>query len=327
MILVTGGSGFVGSHCIKRLLADGHVVRTTVRFASRADDVRKMIGGDAVEFVEADLSRDDGWPEAVRGCSHVLHVASPFPAKQPDNADELIVPAREGALRVLRASRDAGVQRVVMTSSFGAIGYGQEPDHIFTEKDWTRPEGCSPYIQSKTFAERAAWELARSSGLELSVINPTGIFGPALGRDLSSSVGMIKALMTGAMPATPRFYFGVVDVRDVADLHVRAMTSPRAAGERFIAVGDGSVSLHDVALILRERLGARASRVPKREMPDWLMRAMALFSSDARKELPNLGIDRKASNEKARSVLEWKPRSNEDAIVASAESLIELGLV
>jgi dihydroflavonol-4-reductase len=337
LVLVTGGSGFVGVHCILRLLEGGYRVRATVRSVEREADVRAMLEtggaepGDALSFAAADLMSDAGWPEAVAGCKYVLHVASPFPANQPKNEFELIVPARQGALRVLRAARDAGVARLVLTSSFAAIGYGhRRTDRPFTEEDWTDLSAkVSPYVKSKTLAERAAWDfVAREGGvLELSVVNPVGVLGPALGPDLSSSTLLVKQLMDGAMPRAPHLSFNVVDVRDVADLHVRAMTDPAANGERFLAVAGDSVSAMEVADLLTAHMGAAAQRVPTKVMPDWMVRLAALVDPETRQIAPDVGKVRRASNEKARHVLGWEPRSNEDAILATAVSLVRLGLV
>src|SRR5882724_2772611 len=263
-VLVTGGSGFVGAHTIVQLVAAGHEVRTTVRNLNRESAVRDMLKAGGVEpgpnlsFFAADLASDNGWPEAVAGCDYVLHVASPIPPTAPKHEDELIVPAREGTLRVLRASRDANVKRVVLTSSCGAIYYGHPPRTTpFDETSWTiLNSDLTAYVKSKAIAERAAWDFVAKEGrdLELSVVNPAGIFGPILGPDYSPSIELIKRLMDG-VPGCPRLYFGVVDVRDVADLHVRAMTHPSAKGERFIAVSGGSISMVDIARILRARLG------------------------------------------------------------------------
>ena len=266
LVLVTGGSGFIGAHCVLRLLEAGYRVRTTVRSLDREGDVRAQLKvggaepGDALSFAAANLTSDEGWPEAVAGCRHVLHVASPFPQQQPRNEFELIVPARQGALRVLRAARDAGVERVVMTSSFAAIGYGhQQTKRPFTEEDWSDLNaGASPYVKSKTLAERAAWDFVAREGaaLELAVVNPVGVLGPVLGPDLSSSVALVKLSLDGALSRAPRVYFNIVDVRDVADLHLRAMTDPAAKGQRFLAVAGDAMSLKDVADVLRARMGA-----------------------------------------------------------------------
>jgi nucleoside-diphosphate-sugar epimerase len=337
-ILVTGGSGFVGSHCILQLLAAGHEVRTTVRSLRREAEVRAMLKeggaepGNRLSFFAADLENDAGWSEAAGGCEYVLHVASPFPQTIPKHEDELIVPAREGALRVLRASRKAGVRRVVLTSSFAAIGYGHKPQSApFDETSWTDPDGddVRPYVKSKTLAERAAWDFIATEGghLELSVVNPVGIFGPVLGPDYSTSILVMQRLMDGAMPGCPRLYFGVVDVRDVADLHIRAMTNPAAKGERFLAVAGDFMTMLDIAKVLKRRMGALAKRVPTRQLPDWLVRIAAMRDKAVQQILPELGKVRNATSEKARRVLGWTPRSNEEAIVATAESLVQLGLL
>jgi dihydroflavonol-4-reductase len=337
-VLVTGGSGFIGGYCILQLLSEGHTVRTTVRDLKREPEVRATLQkagaepGDRLSFFAADLAADAGWPEAVQGCEFVLHVASPFPAGVPKHEDELIVPARDGALRVLRAARDAGVKRVVMTSSFAAIGYGHpERTAPFTEADWTDPTAgdMTAYVKSKAIAERAAWDfMAREGGsLELSVINPVAVLGPLLGPDIAASIQLITRLMDGSMPGCPRISFGVVDVRDVADIHLRAMTNPAAKGERFLAVAGETTSMLGIAKILKARLGDAARKVPTRELPDILLRTIAIFDRTVRQIVPELGKVKSVSNEKARRVLGWTPRSNEEAIVATAESLLRLGLV
>ncbi|WP_434391215.1 NAD-dependent epimerase/dehydratase family protein [Melittangium boletus] len=337
-VLVTGGSGFIGGHCLLQLLAAGHTVRTTVRDLKREGEVRAQLRqagaepGARLEFVAADLQADAGWAEATRGCAYVLHVASPFPPGEPQHEDELIRPARDGALRVLRAARDAGARRVVMTSSFAAVGYGHPPrDTPFDETSWTdtRNPGATAYVKSKTLAERAAWDFIAQEGgaLELSVINPVGVFGPVLGPDCASSVLLLKRMLEGAMPGFPRSYFGIVDVRDVADLHLRAMTSPAARGERFLAVAGGCLSLLEVAQVLRRRLGPRARKVPTRQFPDWLVRLSARWNPQVRAMLPELGKVKNATSEKARRLLGWNPRSNEEALVATAESLARFGLL
>ncbi len=337
-ILVTGGSGFIGSHCILQLLAAGHRVRTTVRSLKREGDVRALLKeggaepGDRLSVFAANLEDDAGWSEAVDGCEFVLHVASPFPPTIPKHEDELIVPAREGALRVLRAARDAGVKRVVLTSSFAAIGYSREPRQTpFDETCWTDPnaDGVLPYVKSKTLAERAAWDfIAREGGgLELSVVNPVGVFGPVLGPDYATSILLVQRLMDGAMPGCPRLYLGVVDVRDVADLHLRAMTHPDARGERFLAVAGDFVSMLDIARMLKGRMGASARRVPTWPLPNWLVRLAAMRDPAAKQILPELGKRKNATNAKARHLLGWAPRSNEESILATAESLVRLGLL
>jgi nucleoside-diphosphate-sugar epimerase len=264
-ILVTGGSGFIGSHCILQLLAAGHQVRTTVRSLKREENVRAMLKvggaepGDRLSFFAADLESDAGWQRAIAGCEYVQHVASPLPPSVPKHEDELIVPAREGTLPVLRASRDARVKRVVLTSSFAAIGYGHKQQQApFNETNWTDPSGgdVAPYTKSKTLAERAAWDFIAKEGssLEHSVINPVGVFGPVLGPDYSASILIVQRLMDGTLPGCPKLYFGVVDVRDVVDLHIRAMTHPLAKGERFLAVAGDFMTMQGIAKVLKNRM-------------------------------------------------------------------------
>ncbi len=337
-VLVTGGSGFIGSHAILQLLAAGHTVRTTVRSLRREPDVRALLkaGGAQADgrlsFFEADLMQDRGWSEAAAGCDFVLHIASPFPAGVPRSDDELIVPAREGALRVLRASRDARVRRVVMTSSFAAVGYGHPPRSTpFTEADWSDPGSreTGAYPRSKTLAERAAWDFVSSEGrgLELAVVNPVGVLGPVLGPDLSTSILMIQRFMDGAVPGCPRLSFGLVDVRDVADLHLRAMTHPAARGERFIASAADRVAMVQIARVLKERMGSAAKRVPTRQVPDWLVRLAALRDPTVRGVLSELGKTKKISSEKATRLLGWAPRPYEESVVDTAQSLLRLGLL
>jgi len=338
-VLVTGGSGFIASHAIVQLLEAGYDVRTTVRNLKREPDVRAMLkeGGvpsdvqKRVTFFAADLESDAGWSEAVAGCEYALHVASPMPPNLPRHEDDLIIPAREGALRVLRAARDAGVKRVVMTSSFGAIGYGHEARTApFDETIWSNVDGdIQPYPKSKTLAERAAWDFIAKEGkqLELSVINPVGVFGPVLGADFSPSIQIVQRMLSGAMPGCPKLYFAYVDVRDVADIHLRAMTDPAAKGERFIAVSGNSLSMLDVAKVLKRRMPEAAAKVPTKELPNILVRLAALRDPALKALVPQLGKIKNATNEKAKRLLNWTPRTNEDAIVATAESLLRLGLV
>ena len=338
LVLVTGGSGFIGTRCILQLLGAGYRVRTTVRSLRREAEVRAMLKSDGAEpgfglsFVAADLMSDSGWPEAVAGCDFVLHVASPFPVGVPKNADDLIIPAREGALRVLRAARAAGVRRVVQTSSFAAIGYRQTPsDQPFSEADWTdlNSRQVTPYVKSKTLAERAAWDfIAREGGaLEFTVINQVGVFGPVLGPDYSPSIQIVQRLLDGALPGCPRLSLGIVDVRDVADLHLRAMTHPAAKGERFLAAAGDNMWMVEMAQVLKARMGDAASRVPTRVLPDWMVRLGALVDSSVAQIVPELGRVKNATAAKAKRVLGWAPRSNEDALIATGESLVRLGLL
>lgn len=337
-VLVTGGSGFIGAHCIVQLLAGGHEVSTTVRNLARESEVRAMLkeGGAAetapLRFFAADLEKDAGWADAVAGQDYVLHVASPFPPAAPKDENELIVPAREGALRVLRAARNAGVKRVVLTSSFAACGYGQKPQKApFDETNWTDPDGddVRAYVKSKTLAERAAWDFIAKEGgaLELATVLPVGVFGPVLGPDYSTSILLVQRLMDGALPGAPRLSFGIVDVRDVADLHLRAMTNPAAKGERFLAVAGDFLTVQQIARVLKARMGAAGRRIPTGQLPDWLMRIAALRDDAVKQIIPELGKFKNATNAKAKRLLGWAPRSNEDALVATAESMVRLGLL
>ena len=336
-VLVTGGSGFVGSHCIVQLLAAGHEVRTTVRSLGREADVRATLKAGGVDAgarltcAAADLTADAGWAQAVTGCDFVLHVASPFPARAPRHEDELITPAREGTLRVLRAARDAGVKRVVLTSSFAAIGYGHPPRATpFDETSWTDTTApVSAYVKSKTLAERASWDFMAAEGgaMELAAVNPVAILGPVLGPDYASSIFLVRRMLDGAVPALPRVTFGIVDVRDVADLHLRAMVDPAAAGQRFLAVAGDFMLVSEIAAVLKTRLGAIGRRVSTRQAPDWVIRLAALFLVEARAAVPELGKTKNATSDKARRVLGWAPRTREDAIAATGESLARLGLV
>jgi nucleoside-diphosphate-sugar epimerase len=338
VVLVTGGSGFIASHTILQLLNAGQSVRTTVRDLKRESEVRAMLkqggvqAGDRLSFFAADLQNDAGWAAAVDNCDYVLHVASPFPANVPRHEDELIVPAREGALRVLRAARDARVKRVVLTSSFAAIGYGHPPQSApFNETHWSDTTGSdvTAYVKSKTLAERAAWDfMAREGGaLELSVVNPVVVFGPVLGPDYSTSGLLIQRLMSGSVPGSPRLSFGVVDVRDVADLHIRAMTHPAAKGERFLAVAGNFMLIQDIAKVLKNRMGEAGKKVPTRQLPNWLVRLAALLDPQVKQVLPELGKLKNGTSEKARRLLGWTPRSSEEAIISTAESLLDLNLL
>jgi nucleoside-diphosphate-sugar epimerase len=318
-VLVTGGSGYLGTQLIAALLRAGKPVRATMRSTTHEAGIRTAIRRGAaddsgLEIVAADLTSDDGWAAAVDGCAEVHHVATPFPAVAPDNPDELILPAREGTLRVLRAARDAGARRVVLTSSFAAIGYSPKPGGDFTEDDWTDPDapGLAAYPRSKTIAECAAWSFMENEGgsMELVVINPTFILGPTLTTDVRSSVQLIKAMLDGTMPLAPRARFGLADVRDVADIHLRAMAAPEAAGKRYLALADGPTMTYlEIADVLGRRLGPLAARVPVKEAPG------------------DEPAPRIIHNDRARNELGWRPRPVETTIVDTAESLRDLGLL
>ncbi|WP_411090394.1 NAD-dependent epimerase/dehydratase family protein [Streptomyces sp. 049-1] len=334
-MLVTGGTGFVGSHSVVRLVREGYRTRVTVREPGQREGVvaaLRQAGVDPagrLEFAVADLAADRGWRNAMEGVGHVLHHASPFPATPPETEEEVVLPARDGALRVISAARDAGVPRVVMTSSYAAVGYTVKPDNHYSEADWTDPgtEGLPAYHKSKVLAERAAWDYVRArGGIELTVINPTGIFGPQLGDRPSASVGLVRRMLAGQMRVVPIMYFGVVDVRDVVDLHLRAMVHPKAAGERFLAVGGPSVSLFGMAQILSEHFPTAADLLPAVELTVEQVREAAKTTPALRDAAALHGRIPVISNEKARSVLGWEPRDVRETIVATADSQIRLGL-
>jgi dihydroflavonol-4-reductase len=343
-VLVTGGSGFLGGWCVAELLRRGHTVRTTVRGLSREPEVRTAVrnllsepdeGGsvgsqvgadDRLSVVAANLLGDAGWEEAVFGCDHVLHVASPFPLVQPKDPDELIVPAREGTLRVLRAALQAGASRIVVTSSVAAVGGGAKGSaRRLDESDWTDLDDATltPYARSKTIAERAAWDLVEEMGEveRLAVVNPGAILGPVLSAERSPSLEVVQRLL-GGMPGAPRIGFNLVDVRDVADLQIRAMTAAEAGGKRLIAVRSFEW-MADVAKVLRERLGPDAAKVPKRSIPDLLVRAMGLFDPSVRSVVGQLGRKQEYSSAQAEELLGWAPRPIEETIAECARSMVK----
>jgi dihydroflavonol-4-reductase len=331
-VLVTGGSGYIAGFLIRQLVAGGWMVHTTVRNLAREAEVRGWLDVDnaRLRFVAADLMSDDGWADAVAGCSHVAHVASPFPDGAPKD-DELVIPARDGALRALRFAHAAGVKRFVLTSSVAAVAYGHGDDvRPYTEADWTDATkgDVGAYIKSKTIAERAArdWMAAHGSGMEFCSINPSAVLGPLLSNDFSTSIQFVERLINGSMPGTPRLGFAIVDVRDLADLHVRALTTPGLDGERFIAAGK-FMWMREVADLLRARLGVQARKVPKRNIPDLLVRLIGLFDPTIRQVLNELGRVRAVDASHARAMLGWATRAEEESIIDTANSLIARGIV
>ena len=329
-VLVTGGSGYLGGWCVVELIRRGYRVRTTVRNPARERDVHSAVAsqvdpGRHLTVHAAELMSDEHWSHLIEGCDYVLHVASPFPSKQPKDPDELIAPAREGTLRVLRTALDADVTRVIVTSSIAAVRLAKGADQrTLNEEDWTDPDNTSltPYVRSKTIAERAAWDHVRAAGAEnrLATVNPGAIIGPVLNDDHSFSLQSVQRLLDG-MPAIPRLGFTFVDVRDVADLHIRALTDPAGGGERFLAT-DEFLWVSDVAAILRERLGDRAAKVPTRVAPNVLVRAMSLFDGSLRSIVGDLGKTAYYSNAKARERLGWQPRPVAESIADTGESLL-----
>ena len=332
-VFVSGGSGYIAGFLIRQLIAEGWMVHTTIRNLAREAEVRASLGVDnsRLKFFAADLMSDDGWAEAMAGCSHVAHVASPLPADKPAHEDELIVPARDGALRALRAAKAAGIKRFVMTSSMAAIAYGHgEGKSVFTEADWTDPTSpdAYPYVRSKTIAERAArdWVAAEGGDMEFVTVNPSLVLGPLQSGDFSTSLEAIKKLLEGSMPGMPNLGFGIVDVRDVADMHVRCLTAPNMAGERFICSGP-FLMMDEVAAILRAGLGPQARKVPRLKLPNWLVRIAARFDPVIGQVIGELGKRRESPANHAREVLGWVPRPAEESILDTARDMIRLGIV
>lgn len=336
LVLVTGGAGFIAVHCMIKLLKEGYQVRATLRDLSREAAVRAMLheggvdAGDRLTFIKADLSSDENWVDAVKDCAYVMHVASPTPKLNFKHEDQMIIPAREGVLRVLRASKEAGVKRVVLTSAIGAIVYGHPKQTApYDETVWTDTTHAPAYQKSKTLAEKAAWEFMAQAGgdMELAVINPATVMGPVLGPDYSHSIYLIKNLLTGKMAGCPKINSCFVDVRDVADLHFLAMLHPSAKGERFIATGGESIWLVEVAKILKANLGEAADKVKAIQLPNTVLRIAALKDPMVKSMIPLLGIPMNLTSAKAINLLGWSPRTPEQAIVASAETLIRLNLL
>lgn len=334
-VLVTGASGFIASHCVLQLLQAGYAVRGSLRDPAREDGLREALakhvdGDNRLEFVLAGLLRDEGWNEAVQGCEYVLHIASPLPPGPPNHDDELIIPARDGTLRVLRAAARAGTRRVVITSSIAAITSGHKDyNKTFDESDWTNLGGeIGAYVKSKTLAERAAWNFVNDSGdLELSVINPGAVLGPSIdGRSFSTTGQLVSKLMLREVPGCSRSKFLIVDVRDVAAAHLAAMTSEAAAGRRYITVSGGRW-MREVALVLEEQFADRGYRIPTRQIPDFAVRLVALFDETVKLVVNNLGRDIQVSTERIASELNWKGREPEETIIATAESMIEHGIL
>lgn len=333
IVFVSGGSGYIAGFVIRQLVEQGWSVQTTIRNLGRESEVRAALGVDngKVRFFAADLMSDDGWAEAMAGCTHAAHVASPLPANAPQHEDELIVPAREGALRALRAAKAAGIKRFVMTSSMAAIAYGHPREQTrFTEADWTNVDSpdAYAYVKSKTLAERAArhWVAAEGGGMEFVTVNPSLVLGPLQSGDFSTSLEAIKKLLEGSIPGLPNFGFGVVDVRDVADMHLRCLTAPNMANERFICSGP-FLMMPEIAQILRAGLGPQARKVPKLQLPNWAVRLAARFDPVIRQVIGELGCRRESPADHAREVLGWVPRPVEESVLDTARDMIRLGIV
>lgn len=338
-MLVTGGSGFIAGHCIIQLLQQGYEVRTTIRSLSREGQARAvltdagLVRGEALTFVPADLTADAGWAQALADVEHVLHVASPVHLGPVSDENDVIEPARDGTLRVLRAARDAGVKRVVLTSAFHAAGFGHgQIEHTFTEDDWSVPggPGMDAYGRSKIFAERAAWDFITAEGgtTELTTMLPVAVMGPVMGTAITGANHIIQRILTGAMPGYPNAFIPIVDVRDVATAHIEAMTAPGAAGQRFLVATDQpAVAMKQIGAILRDRFGDQAPRIPTRTIPDAVLRATALVKPEFRSIAADLGYSKKVSTDKAHRLLGFQARLPQEAIIAAAESMIAKSLV
>jgi nucleoside-diphosphate-sugar epimerase len=338
-VLVTGGTGFVGTHIILQLLEKGFDVKTTLRSIDSKNKVIDTLRAnrinvfDKLAFVEADLSVDDHWKTAMDGCDYVLSVASPVFFDIPKDENAVMRPAVEGIQRILRAARDTGVKRVVMTSNFGAVGFSKKnPALVTTEQDWTdvHEKGLSAYEKSKLLAERAAWDFIKNEGggLTFATINPVAIMGPSLSEHFSGSFGLLTNLWNNKTKAIPNLPLNIVDVRDVADLHIRAMTDPNASGQRFIASADGQISMLEIAKLIKLKRPDVAGNIPSKAVPNWIIHFASLFNAHAKEGSLLLKMSRNVSNEKAKNILGWKPiANNEEIILASVDSMIKFGIV
>ncbi|MBL1226620.1 SDR family oxidoreductase [Enterococcus sp. BWR-S5] len=339
-VLVTGGTGFVGMQIVLQLLKKGYKVKTTVRSLKskeRVIEVLKSHGVSMIEnlsFAKADLSKDDGWDAAMEGCDYVLSVASPVFFDIPEDENEVIRPAVEGIIRILKAANRSGVKRVVMTSNFGAVGFSKKKGAqvITTEEDWTdeNEPGLSVYEKSKLLAEKAAWSYIETEGkqLEFATVNPVAIFGPSLNNHVSGSFELLTNLLNGSTKRIADIPLNIVDVRDVAELHIRAMVTPEAKGQRFIASADGQISMVEIAQLIRRERPELADKIPTRKLPNILIEAGAMVNQHAREGKLFLDMNRNVSNEKAKKILGWQPLSTqEQATLAAVDSLVKYGLI
>ncbi len=335
LILVTGASGFIAKECIVHALGNGYRIRGTIRRPDAEAAVRAIVpdAGDRLSFVKADLLADDGWDAAVRDCRYVLHVASPYPLAAPKDRMALVPPARDGTLRVLKAAVRAGVERVVVTSSLAAVISGHHSsrrDMPFGESDWSDPDSSniSPYSLSKTLAERAAWDFIKREGGSTSMVsvNPGGVYGPARDRAVEASAEIIANFMKGRYPLVPHLVMGIVDVRDVATAHLSAAIVPAAANRRFL-LSAGPMLMIEIGRLLGATFPQYRWKMPRGEMPDWLVRVYALFDASARTGIPELGEAPRIDIEPARTVLGLTLRPPDQAIIAMARSLIDLKMV
>ncbi len=331
-VLLTGCSGFIAKHVALKLLNAGYNVRGTLRRLDRADEVRAAVathltlGAGTLSFVQADLEADVGWAEAMAGVTAVMHTASPFPIAQPKDPAVLIRPAVEGTGRVLKAAAAAGVTRVVLTSSIVAIMNDNKPGTLHDEADWcdVNLPSTSPYAKSKTLAERAAWDLAKSLGLQLTTVNPGLVVGPPLDEHYGSSLGLVERFLKGKDPMLPGIGFPVVDVRDVAEMHLRALQRPQTAGKRYIAAA-GTMAMVDMGRTLKTTYPTR--RIATREAPAFLLRLLSMFDSQIKSILPKIGTLDRVSNARAVQEMGMEFVSPKAALLASADWLVKNGRI
>ena len=342
-VLVTGATGYIAQHCILQLLEAGYSVRGTARSGSATADVSQILEphlgasakrrlAEGFQIVAADLSTDLGWDDAASGCRFVLHVASPIPRTPPKNENDIIIPARDGALRVLNASHRAGVERVVLTSSLAAVLYGRDRNQTFTEKDWSNVDDkrIGAYEKSKTIAERAAWDFMASLGgqtsMSLASINPGLVLGPLLSADWGTSSELVKKIIDRDFPAIPNVNYACVDVRDVASAHIAAMTHPKAGGQRFLCA-NGNHSMREVAEILAGHLESKGFKIPTGNLPSAMMRLVAIWDKTARLALNDLDVRQEVDTSKIRQELNWNPRGIAEMVIDTADTMIKQGIV
>ena len=328
-VLVTGGSGFIALHCIDQLLEKGFMVRTTIRSESRKDEIYKAMDkypnlDRNIEFHICDLLEDEGWNAAVYGCDYVLHVASPFILEVPSDEEILIRPAVDGTLRVLNACKKNNIKKLVLTSSVAAIAYGHAQEKIFDESDWSNiadDSDITPYAKSKTLAERVAWDfmndLTDDEKFDFTVINPVGVFGPMLTRDIGTSNSLVQRLISGEMPACPATHLGYVDVRDVAKAHIFSMLNSSTNDKRII-VSESEMFFVDVGRILNE---AGFEKSPTKQMPNWLVKVFALFIKDLSGVTKSLGKRVDTDKSLAKSLFDWEYISAKDSVIDTANQL------